>query len=128
MKKKYIVYIIVVLLFLIGIATYIFLNNQKKSSVYLKIVCDDKTISETYKKGSKFECNLLGNNFEIKIEDINNKKIKITSSTYGLFPRREDGSISLIDKINEFELHKGEKLTLALQATDVYKDIVIIWQ
>lgn len=126
MKKKYIVYIIVALLFLI--ATYIFFYNQKKSYVHLKIVCGDKTISGTYKKDSKLECNLLGNDFEIKIEDINNKKIKLTSSTYGLFPRREDGSISLIDKINEFELHKGEKLTLALQTTDVYKDIVIIWQ
>ncbi|MBO5478950.1 MAG: hypothetical protein J6A04_04505 [Clostridia bacterium] len=128
MNKKYIVYIVIALIFVIGIASYIFFNNKKQSSVYLKIICGEETISSTYKENDKFECNILGNNFEIKIEDISNKKIELSSSTYGLFPRREDGSISLVDKVKNFELYKGEKLILALQATDVSADIVIVWE
>lgn len=128
MNKKYIIYIVIILICFIGIVSYIFLNNQKKYSVYLKVICGEEIISNTYKKDNTFECNILGNNFQIKIEDISDKKIKLSSSTYGLFPRREDGSISLVDKVKNFELYKGEQLTLALQATDISADIVIIWE
>ena len=62
----------------------------------------------SFKEGDTFECELLGNNFTIKIEDISDKKIKLSSSKYGLFPIRENGSISLIDKVKNFELSKGE--------------------
>lgn len=128
MKNKYILYILITLFLVIGIVSYIFLNSKNDSSAYLKIICDEETISKTYKEGDTFECELLGNNFTIKIEDISDKKIKLSSSKYGLFPIRENGSISLIDKVKNFELSKGEKLVLALQATDISADITIIWE
>ena len=128
MNNKYIVYIVLTLILVIGIVSYIFLNNQNDSSVYLKIISDEETISRMYKEGDTFECNLLGNKFKIKIEDISDKKIKLSSSEYGLFPRREDASISLIDKVKNFELNKGKQLVLALQATDVSEEITIIWE
>lgn len=128
MNKKYITYIVIALILVIGIIGYIFYNKQNKYSVDLKIICGEKTISSTYEVGDIFECNLLNDNFEIKIENISNEKVDLSSSDYGLFPVRENGTISLVDKVKTFELYKGKELNLALQATDVSERITIIWE
>lgn len=115
------------MIIVIGTISYIFINNGSKS-IYLKINCGEKNLSNKYKEGDVFECNLSSSNFKIKIEDIKNNKIKLSSSNYGLYPEREDGTISLIDKIKDFELYKGKKLILKLQVTDYSNTITIDWE
>lgn len=63
-----------------------------------------------------------------KIDNIGENKINLSSSTYGLFPSREDGSISLIDDVKQFEFYKGKPLVLGLQVTDASYDITIVWK
>lgn len=128
MNKKYVIYIVIASILIIGLACYIFMNNPQKASAYLKITCDEETISSTYKEGDTFKCTLLGDNYEIKINNISDKKINLSSSNYGLFPIREDGSISLVDKVKKFVLYKGEILVLGLQAVDTSAKITILWE
>lgn len=127
MNKKNII-IIIVSFIILGITCCLFLKNQNNSSVYLKITCDGKDVSAMYKKGDVFNCSLLGSDYKIKIDNISDKKIFLSSSDYGLFPIREDGTISLIEKVKKFELNKGKKLILGMQTTDITKDITIIWE
>ena len=128
MNKKYVMYIIVALIFVIGMVSFFFLNVKDDSSVYLDINCNGDILSDEYKEKDVFECKLGGDTFRIKVEDISNKKIKLSSSDYGLFPMREDGTISLIDKVKKFELNIGEELVLVLQATDTSDNITIVWK
>ena len=102
------------------------INNA--SSVYLKINCAGNDISDTFEKGSKFECILLGKKFEITIDDITSDNVILKSNAYGLFPKRKDGTISLIQKVNTFKLQKNKKLYLQLQVTDMSWGIEIIWE
>lgn len=136
-KNKKIIYVVITIVVIIGLilgwkllkpsitseSVYI-----KPESVYLKIDCDGKDISDTYKIGDTFKCELLGKEFTIKIKNISDKKIVLKSTSYDLYPKRSNGTISLIDEVNTFNLEKNKKLILVLQATDVSSDISIIWK
>ena len=96
--------------------------------MYLKIDCNGTDLSGMYKKGDYFTCGLSETDYEITINDIEISKIKFKSSSYGLFPVREDGTISLLDKVDEFVLNRCSELDLALQATDSNENIIIKWE
>ena len=102
--------------------------NNDISSVYLKINCNGTDISNSFKKGENFEFDLLGKKYKITINNITENKIELKSNSYGLFPKREDGTISLIDNVDTFELYKNKKLVLSFQATDVSSNVEIIWE
>lgn len=143
-NKKYIIYILIVLtIIILSLMVYKKINSKPipidtkipgceyeeikefSESVYLKIDCMGKDLSKEYKKGDSFKCTLLGEEFKITIKDIENDKILLKSSSYGLYPKREDGSISLRDKVNLFELPRCTRLDLVFQATDTNSKINI---
>ena len=128
MNSKVIIICSVVIIVLC--AGFITVNNSSynTSSVHLKINYGDENISKSFKKGEKFECTLLGKNFEITIANISDEKVELKSNSYGLFPQREDGSISLIDSIDTFELYKNKKLILQRQVMDASSRIEIVWK
>ena len=126
MKKKLIIGLLC-LLIIIGVLCFIFLKKDNKE-VSLNIDCDGIDLSKTYKEGDTFECTLISEKFTLEIKTINKNEIKLHSNRTGLFPRREDNSISLIDKVEDFTLEKGEELDLALQATDVTADLKISYK
>lgn len=57
------------------------MNNERSKSIYLKINCGGKNISNNYNEGDIFECNLSSNNFKIRIEDVKNNKISKLSNS-----------------------------------------------
>lgn len=136
MSKKNVVYLLIALILIIGTVCYILFdskhdnggNDSDNTFVSLKIVNGDEIISDQYKVGDTFQCNLLGEEFEIKIDRISDEKVKLSSSKYGLCPSNEDGTINLNAKVKKFELSKGKELDLRLQATDAGEGIIIIWE
>lgn len=101
-------------------------NNSGK--VYLKIDCDGKDISNKFVEGDKFNCELFGDEFEITIKKVEKEKITLKADRYGLFQERDDGTYSLIDDVDEFEVVKGKTTALALQVTDASATIKIDWK
>lgn len=130
MVKKNVLYLIVALILTIGIVCYIIFsgNNNYNTFVSLKIISNGETISGQYKVGDEFKCNVLGEEFEIKIDSISDEKVELSSSKYGLCPINEDGTINLKTKVRRFKLFKGKELDLGFQAMDVSRRIVIIWE
>ena len=125
-KRNIIVVIAIVAVILIGIiCCFIFKNSSKE--VVLEIHCGDINTSNTYKEKDSFKCKLPGEEFEITIKKINKDSVELSSSKYGLYPQREDGTISLIDKVDSFKLEKNNELILAYQATDTSENISITW-
>ena len=130
-KKSKILYIeiaIVIIVVFIILGWQLLKSTETPDSVYLKIDCAGEDISNTYKIDDTFSCELLGKEYTIKLKNIEKNKIILQSSSYGLYPKRENGSISLLDKIDEFKLQKNKELVLALQVTDLSYDISIIWE
>ncbi len=123
MKKKLFIIVIVGLL-IIGLTGCV--NNNGK--VTLKIDCDGKDISNKFVEGDKINCELLGDEYEITIQKVEKEKMILKANKYGLFPKREDGTYSLIDKVDEFEVEKGKPTILALQVTDVSATMTIDWK
>lgn len=78
-------------------------------------------------ESGKYEYTLLGKKYEFSATKINDNEIEIEVSDYGLAQKKEDGSISLLDKVNNFSLKKGEKLILRTQTTDYGEEITIEW-
>lgn len=91
-------------------------------------MCGDVYMANNYKVGDTFECDLLGDNYKIKIVNISKNKIKLESSKYGLYPKRENDTISLTDKVKKFELYKDKELVLSTQTTDYSSNITINWK
>ena len=127
-KTKYIICISVVIVIIIGVVFALFFMNDNSEPVKLKIDCDGKDLSNTYKKGDKIECSLLGSNFQLTIRSVSDDRVVIDANSYGLCPRSDNGAIGLTSKVKRFNLYKGEQLVLALQATDVSSDIEIDWE
>ena len=127
MDKKIIIGIVLLIL---AIGVIIFLQPKKGNNMTtnLEIKCDSKDLSGEYKEGDKINCELLGEEFTITVKNITNDSIKLTADKYGLFPERDNGTISLTDKVNEFTLTKDKPLVLSLQATDVNSHITITWK
>ena len=110
-------------------AQFIIKNYTKNPEIaYLKINCDGNDISNIYKEGDSFNCALLNLEFKLTIKSIKNNKVKIQADKYGLYPKQEDGTISLIDNEDKFELYKNKKTILELQATDVSSTIEITYE
>ena len=108
-KKSKILYIaiaIVIIVVFIILGWQLLKSTETPDSVYLKIDCAGEDISNTYKIDDTFSCELLGKEYTIKLKNIEKNKIILQSSSYGLYPKRENGSISLLDKIDEFKLQK----------------------
>lgn len=103
-------------------------DQQPKGTVYLDIKCENKDLSGNYKVNDEISCNLLGIEYIIKIDEINDDKIKLSANEFGLYPKRDTGTISLTEKVKNFELVKDKELELVLQATDVHSSIVINWK
>lgn len=127
MKEKIICIIIIVCVLTISFFALRYVYSGSDKSIFLKINCGGDTITGTYKVDDQIECNLVGKEFVITIDKINEDKVKLSANNYGLFPRREDGSISLKKKIKKFELEKGKDIELVYQGTDTNKAIVIVW-
>lgn len=128
--KKVLLIIIPVFIAFIGVCCYLLFNSSNnKEGINLEIDCNgDVAASTSYKVGDTFTCKLLGEDFKIKIKSVSEDKIVLKANNYGLYPRRENGSISLMDKVDEFELTKGKELVLGLQATDVSSNLKINWK
>lgn len=103
-------------------------NHQPKGTVYLDIKCENKDLSGNYKVNDEISCNLLGTEYIIKIDEINGDKIKLSANEFGLYPKRDTGTISLTEKVKNFELVKDKELELVVQVTDVHSSIVINWK
>lgn len=129
MNKKSIIIMIIAGVVLITSIVLLFVLKPSvgKGEANLKIDCDGKNLSKVYKAGDSFECSLAGDKFTITIKDVSDNKINLEADKYGLYPRREDGTISLVDKVKEFTLEKGDELNLELQATDSLGSLKINW-
>lgn len=126
--NKGLIILIVILLIVIAAIVFIVINKgNKNETAYIEINCDGKDLSKEYKKGDAIDCTLLGSEFKLTIEDIKKDEIEIHADKYGLFPERDNGTISLIDKVDDFTLEKDKDLILALQATDVSSSIKLKW-
>ena len=77
MKKKSIIFVVIVFVLAIFTFGYFLINGGEKESVYLSIFCDGKDLSKMYEVGDTFECSLLGESFKIKIKSKKDDKINL---------------------------------------------------
>ena len=117
--------LLIVLLFVVVLRPN---KSDDLSNVDLKITCDGNDLSGKYKEGDSFECNIVGETYVITVKSISNDIVKLKCDKDGLYPERDEGTISLLDKIRDFELTKGKKLVLRPQVTDVSSSIEIYWK
>ena len=133
MKKVLIIIGCIIITAVLCLGVYMYLKNPTSvtlniKSVTLNIKYDTTEYSKTFSKGESFEFDLLGEDYKITIVNISSNKVILKANSYGLYPNREDGSISLVDNVDTFELHKDKPLVLSLQATDVSSNIEITWK
>ena len=100
-------------------------SEQEPKSIHLTVNCNGKDMSNDFKKGDSFTCDLLNSEFIIKIKNIKDNKVKLQADKYGLYPLSKNGKIDLNDKLKDFEVYKDKKLVLGLQATDISSSIEI---
>ena len=86
---------------------------------------DSRTISIS--GNGKYEYTLLGKTYEFTVTVINDNEAKIDVSDYGLAQKRENGSISLLDKENRFLIKKGERIVLRTQTMDYGEEVTLKW-
>ena len=129
-KKVLSCLIVLVVIIFLGVFFLVFADkgNGSNKKINLSIDCDGIDVSGEYKKGDSFKCELLGDEFIITIKKVSGDSALLKANQYGLFPKRKDGTISLIDNVDEFELKKDKELVLAYQATDTNNEIVINWK
>ena len=128
--KKTLAVLLGILLALIMFTTVMLIhksNMQEPTLGYLNISCNGKDISNTFKKGDTFSCDLLNSQFEITIKKINDDKIKLQADKYGLAVEKNK-KIDLNEKVKSFEVYKDRKIILKLQATDISSTIEITYQ
>ena len=124
-KNSKIIYIVAGIILVILIVVMFLKPKSNNDSVDLIVLCTSETRSGVYKTGDSFKCKVAGSDYTITITEITNDTVKLQSDKYGLFPRRDDGTISLTERVKDFTLEKNKTLDLALQATDLIFSIKI---
>ena len=129
-KKVLSCLIVLVVIIFLGVFFLVFADkgNGSNKRINLEIDCNGKDLSGEYKKGDSFKCELLGEEFVIEIKKVSGDAALLKVDKYGLSKVTEKGTISLMEKVDEFELKKDKELVLGLQATDVSADIKINWK
>ena len=77
---------------------------------------------------TKFECTLLHKRYEFTFKQLYPNKIRIDVSDYGLTKEREDGTMSLLDKVKCYTLDKGSTIKLCTQSMDHIESVIISWE
>ena len=94
----------------------------------LLVNCDGEESTIEAKTNAKFKCSMAGQEFELKITKIENKKMTIEANKKGLSKVTEQGTISLLDTQTKFTLEEGKELDLAPQVTDNFEILIINWE
>ena len=131
MKKTFlIILVIIIVIALIGLSV-VLLNKKgetEEKAAYLNISINGADLSGKYRERDIFVCTFDDCKIEITVSKISDDKIQLTADSYGLYPLREDGTISLTEQINTFELVKNKPLVLCQQITDVTSQVVVSWE
>lgn len=102
-------------------------DPDNQNGYNLGIDCEGADLSKTYEIGGTITCQPSTREYSIVLQEEKDGKLTLKASSYGLFPEREDHSISLSDKVDTFVLEKNKKLVLREQVTDASFEIVINW-
>lgn len=94
----------------------------------LLINCNSEESKVEVKNNAKFTCRLAGQEYELKITKIENKKITIIADKKGLSKVTEEGTIGLLDTQTEFTIEEDKELDLAPQVTDNFELLIINWK
>lgn len=127
MKKIYSILLITIFIFFVTGCINDTTTN-KKDLIKLNVNCNDKEIFVVpVKKNTKFKCELIGEEYEFTVKEINKKEIKIKSNSYGLTTEKDNGTISLISKDDEFTIIKDKNLKVFTQTTDYNQTMTLNW-
>jgi len=131
MNDKRVVFIVgVIVIILLGVSVFftfkkrIFTGDKAK----VEIKCNGSDTTGELKVNDSFSCSFYGTNYTFTVTSIKDNKMVIKSSSEGLTEVKSDGTISLLDKKDTFEITKGETLKLAPQVTDGHGNLVIEWK
>jgi hypothetical protein len=146
MEKKQIALIGFAIAIIGAVFLVIFSGKIEKDAVTLKIDCNGKDLSGTYKKGESFTCNLLDTDYKLSVDKITDEKVilksdggltpvieksEMATSALGIEPVKlgdikemvgaetTTSTIDLSKEYKEFVVNKGATLNLTIQATDV---------
>ena len=121
MKKLFLGIFIIVMCFVVT-------GCSSKSNGKLLIKCNGEESTIEAKTNAKFKCKMAGEEFELKITKIENKKITIKANKPGLSKVTDKGTISLVDKQTKFVLEESKELELSPQVTDNFEILIINWE
>ena len=119
-NKKVVIIVGAIVVLFLGVSVFVTLKNKLNvgASAKVDIKCGGSDTLGELKEQDTFQCNVLNKNYTFTVNSIKDNKIVIKASDTGLTEKKSDGTISLLDKKDTFEIEKGTSLTLCAQVTD----------
>lgn len=121
MKKIFLCLLLIILL----------MTGCKKTRVIEKtemsIDCNGEKSKIEVKSGARFNCTLMGNNYNFEIRKAGPNRIMIRSNKSGL-SKQTNKTINLLRKENRWYLEKNNELKLVTQSMDYNEELTLTWR
>lgn len=121
MKKIFLCLILIILL----------MTGCKKNKVIEKnemsIDCNGEKSKIEIKSGARFNCTLMGNNYNFEIRKAGSNRIMIRTNKSGL-SKQTNKTINLLRRETRWYLEKDNELKLVTQSMDYNEELTLNWR
>ena len=121
MKKIFLCLLLIILL----------MTGCKKTKVIEKtemsIDCNGEKSKIEVKSGARFNCTLIGDNYNFEIRKAGPNRIMIRANKSGL-SKQTNKTINLLRKENKWYLEKDNELKLVTQSMDYNEELTLTWR